>query len=98
MADDLVAGVIGAVVMVALHYSGAHAVGWPRASCAATWCRRVTPDAAPKKRVRPFPLAELPRVARAQVEAARLLMVRLPLAPGAEWAGACRAVGGDDRR
>jgi type III secretion system YscQ/HrcQ family protein len=50
---------------------------------------------APKKRVRPFPLAELPRVARAQVEAARLLMVRLPLAPGAEWAPACRAVGGE---
>jgi type III secretion system YscQ/HrcQ family protein len=52
-------------------------------------------SAAPKKRVRPFPLAELPRVARAQVEAARLLMLRLPLAPGAEWAAACRAVGGE---
>ena len=50
---------------------------------------------APKKRVRPFPLAELPRVARAQVDAARLLMMRLPLAPGAEWAPACRAVGGE---
>ena len=49
---------------------------------------------AAKKRVRPFPLAELPRVARAQVDAARLLMLRLPLAPGAEWAAACRAAGG----
>jgi type III secretion system YscQ/HrcQ family protein len=47
------------------------------------------------KRVRPFPLAELPRVARAQVDAARLLMVRLPLAAGAEWAAACRSVGGE---
>lgn len=52
-------------------------------------------SAAPKKRVRPFPLAELPRVARAQADAARLLMLRLPLAPGAEWAAACRAVGGE---
>jgi len=50
---------------------------------------------AAKKRVRPFPLAELPRVARAQVDAARLLMLRLPLDAGAEWAAACRAVGGD---
>jgi type III secretion system YscQ/HrcQ family protein len=49
---------------------------------------------AAKKRVRPFPLAELPRVARAQVDAARLLMLRLPLAGGAEWAAACRSVGG----
>ena len=48
-----------------------------------------------KKRVRPFPLAELPRVARAQVEAARLLMLRLPLAAGGEWAAACRSVGGE---
>ena len=47
-----------------------------------------------RKRVRPFPLAELSRVARAQVDAARLLMLRLPLAPGAEWAAACRSVGG----
>ena len=51
-------------------------------------------EPAAKKRVRPFPLAELPRVARAQADAARLLMLRLPLAPGAEWAAACRAVGG----
>ncbi|MGZ3428842.1 MAG: hypothetical protein ACXVCV_19450, partial [Polyangia bacterium] len=50
---------------------------------------------AAKKRVRPFPLAELPRVARAQVEAARLLMLRLPLAAGAEWSAACRSVGGE---
>lgn len=50
---------------------------------------------AAKKRVRPFPLAELPRVARAQVEAARLLLARLPLDAGAEWSAACRAVGGD---
>ncbi|MDB4964800.1 MAG: type secretion system apparatus protein YscQ/HrcQ [Myxococcales bacterium] len=48
-----------------------------------------------KKRVRPFPLAELPRVARAQVEAARLLMARLPLDAGAEWQAACRALGGE---
>jgi type III secretion system YscQ/HrcQ family protein len=51
--------------------------------------------AAPAKtRVRPFPLAELPRVARAQLDAARLLMLRLPLEPGAEWAAACASVGG----
>ncbi len=50
---------------------------------------------AAKKRVRPFPLAELPRVARAQLEAARLLMLRMPLAAGAEWAAACRSVGGE---
>jgi type III secretion system YscQ/HrcQ family protein len=50
---------------------------------------------AAKKRVRPFPLAELPRVARAQVEAASLLMLRLPLAPGAEWGAACGSVGGE---
>ncbi|MGZ3407664.1 MAG: type III secretion system cytoplasmic ring protein SctQ, partial [Polyangia bacterium] len=55
--------------------------------------RRVT--VAAKKRVRPFPLAELPRVARAQVEAARLLMLRLPLGAGAEWGAACRSVGGE---
>jgi type III secretion system YscQ/HrcQ family protein len=48
-----------------------------------------------KKRVRPFPLAELPRVARAQLDAARLLMLRLPLAAGAEWAAASRATGGE---
>lgn len=48
-----------------------------------------------KKRVRPFPLAELPRVARAQVEAVRLLLPRLPLDVGPEWAAACRALGGD---
>src|SRR5262245_6401911 len=52
-------------------------------------------SAAPKKRVRPFPLAELPRVARAQAEAARLLMTRLPLGAGAEWAAACGGVGGE---
>lgn len=54
----------------------------------------MTP-AADKKRVRPFPLAELPRVARAQAEASRLLMARLPLEPGAEWEDASRALGGD---
>ena len=48
-----------------------------------------------KKRVRPFPLAELPRVARAQLEAARLLLPRLPMEPGPEWGQACRAVGGE---
>jgi type III secretion system YscQ/HrcQ family protein len=46
------------------------------------------------RRVRPFPLAELPRVARAQVTAARLLLGRLPLSTGPEWPAACRAVGG----
>jgi type III secretion system YscQ/HrcQ family protein len=45
-------------------------------------------------RVRPFPLAELPRMARAQVAAARQLMARLPLEAGPEWAAACRALGG----
>jgi type III secretion system YscQ/HrcQ family protein len=45
-------------------------------------------------RVRPFPLSELPRVARAQVAAARQLMARLPLQAGPEWAAACRALGG----
>lgn len=49
---------------------------------------------APRKRVRPFPLAELPRVTRAQAAAARLLMARLPAAPGREWADAGRALGG----
>jgi type III secretion system YscQ/HrcQ family protein len=47
------------------------------------------------KRVRPFPLAELPRVARAQVEAVRLLLPRLPLDVGPDWAAACRALGGE---
>lgn len=46
------------------------------------------------KRVRPFPLVELPRVARAQVAAARLLLSRLPLAAGREWPAACDALGG----
>jgi type III secretion protein Q len=50
---------------------------------------------AAKKRVRPFPLAELPRVARAQLEAVRLLLPRLPLDVGPEWAAACRALGGE---
>jgi type III secretion protein Q len=49
---------------------------------------------APRKRVRPFPLAELPRVTRAQATAARLLMARLPRAAGREWAAAGRALGG----
>jgi type III secretion protein Q len=50
-----------------------------------------------RKRVRPFPLAELPRVARAQAEAARLLFARLPLDAGAEWPDACRALDGEVR-
>jgi type III secretion system YscQ/HrcQ family protein len=48
-----------------------------------------------RKRVRPFPLAELPRVARAQADAARLLLSRLPLTSGSEWDDARRALGGD---
>lgn len=47
-----------------------------------------------KRRVRPFPLAELPRVARAQLAATRLVLARLPLGPGREWPAACAAVGG----
>ncbi len=49
---------------------------------------------APRKRVRPFPLAELPRVTRAQAAAARLLMARLPAALGREWDAVGRALGG----
>src|SRR5438270_9208473 len=48
-----------------------------------------------KKRVRPFPLAELPRVGRAQADAARLLLSRLPRTTGPEWDDARRALGGD---
>jgi type III secretion system YscQ/HrcQ family protein len=48
-----------------------------------------------RKRVRPFPLAELPRVARAQADAARLLLSRLPLAAGPDWEDARRALGGE---
>jgi type III secretion system YscQ/HrcQ family protein len=47
------------------------------------------------KRVRPYPLAELPRLLRAQVEAGRALLAHLPLSPGPEWPGACHALGGD---
>jgi type III secretion system YscQ/HrcQ family protein len=46
------------------------------------------------KEARPFPFAELPRVSRAQVEAGRRLLALLPLAPGPDWAEACRALGG----
>jgi type III secretion system YscQ/HrcQ family protein len=46
------------------------------------------------KRVRPFPLAELPRLARAQVDAGRALLEHLPLDPGPEWPAVCRALGG----
>jgi type III secretion system YscQ/HrcQ family protein len=46
------------------------------------------------KRVRPFPLAELPRLLRAQVEAGRVLLAHLPLSLGPDWADACRALGG----
>jgi len=46
------------------------------------------------KKVRPYPLAELPRLLRAQVEAGRVLLAHLPLEPGPDWADACRALGG----
>jgi len=46
------------------------------------------------KRVRPFPFADLPRLGRAQVEAARVLLSHLPVGPGAEFADACSALGG----
>jgi type III secretion system YscQ/HrcQ family protein len=51
-------------------------------------------ELAAKKRVRPYPFADLPRLAHAQVEAGRVLLAHLPLAPGADWADACRALGG----
>jgi hypothetical protein len=44
--------------------------------------------------VKPFPFAELPKVSRASVEAARRLCAHLPLAPGSDWPDACRALGG----
>ena len=47
-----------------------------------------------RRRVRPFPLVELPRVARAQVAAGRLLWSRLPTDYGREWPAACGALGG----
>jgi type III secretion system YscQ/HrcQ family protein len=47
-----------------------------------------------KPRVRPFPYAELPRLARGQVEAGRTLLRHLPLTPGPDWAEVCRALGG----
>ncbi len=47
-----------------------------------------------RKRVRPYPLAELPRLTRAQVEAGHALLPYLPLAPGPEWPEVCRALGG----
>lgn len=45
-------------------------------------------------RVRPFPLAELPRLVRAQVDAGRALLRHLPLQAGPDFAEACRALGG----
>jgi flagellar motor switch protein FliM len=45
-------------------------------------------------RVRPFPLAELPRLLRAQVEAGRVLFSHLPLSLGSDWADVCRMLGG----
>jgi flagellar motor switch protein FliM len=47
-----------------------------------------------RKRVRPFPFAELPRMARTQVEAGRVLLSHLPLSAGPDFADACRALGG----
>lgn len=51
-------------------------------------------ETAALRRVRPFPFAELPRLTRAQVEAGRVLLRHLPLEAGAEWAEACRVLGG----
>jgi len=48
-----------------------------------------------RPRVRPYPYDELPRVARAQVEAGRVLLRHLPTTAGADWAEACAsALGG----
>ncbi|HZS38074.1 MAG TPA: type III secretion system cytoplasmic ring protein SctQ [Polyangia bacterium] len=52
------------------------------------------PGAPARKRVRPFPLAELPRLTRAQVDAGRALLQHLPLEAGPEWPDVCRALGG----
>jgi type III secretion system YscQ/HrcQ family protein len=46
------------------------------------------------KKVRSFPFHELPRLARAQVDAGRVLAAHLPLEPGVDWADACRALCG----
>lgn len=47
------------------------------------------------KRIRPFPFDRLARLARAQVEAGRLLLAHLPLAAGPMWPEAEAALGGD---
>jgi type III secretion system YscQ/HrcQ family protein len=55
----------------------------------------VTPKARP--RVRPYPFSELARVARAQVDAGRVLLRFLPLEPGASFADVERLFGGPMR-
>ena len=85
MADDLAAGVYGALVLFALDHFGVVAR-------IAAWLHRVTPE--PKKRVRPFPFAELPRLLRAQVEAGARCWRICRVDAGPDWPDACRALGG----
>jgi type III secretion system YscQ/HrcQ family protein len=47
-----------------------------------------------KRRVRSFPLDRLPRLLRAQIDAAAALLSHLPLHPGPYWRDACEALGG----
>ncbi len=54
-------------------------------------------ELARRRRVRPFPYAELERFGRAQVAAARVLLAHLPGEAGADWAQAQAALGGEIR-
>jgi type III secretion system YscQ/HrcQ family protein len=50
-----------------------------------------------RKRVRSFPLDRLPRLLRAQLEAAGSLLRHVPLYPGPYWSDTCAALGGPVR-
>ncbi len=47
-----------------------------------------------RRRVRSFPFDRLPRLLRAQLDAARALLRHLPLHPGPYWPDTCAALGG----
>ncbi len=49
------------------------------------------------RRVRPFPYAELDRLGRAQVQAARTLLAHLPPQVGSDWGACQQALGGEVR-
>jgi type III secretion system YscQ/HrcQ family protein len=50
-----------------------------------------------RKRVRSFPLDRLPRLLRAQIDAAAALLSHVPLHPGPYWSDTCAALGGPVR-